>query len=162
LSSASIVGAIAAIAEPPHMPVPAEMRFDSFQLSPSALPMKYPPPKQVRSVNAITANDILPTFRTVVILSDKPSKIIASFESFLDVNFNPEDKNKVFFRKVFKIMPINIAITAAPIKWIGKMLSINVATAAIITDKATPGKSFAVLIKYFFINPPASVKNQLF
>ena len=40
LSSASIVGAIAAIAEPPQIPVPAEMRLESFQLSPRARPIK--------------------------------------------------------------------------------------------------------------------------
>ena len=34
LSSASITGAIAAMAEPPQIPVPAEIRFESFQSSP--------------------------------------------------------------------------------------------------------------------------------
>ena len=46
------------MAEPPQIPVPAEIRLDSFQFSPNARPMKYPPPKQVSSVNTITVSDI--------------------------------------------------------------------------------------------------------
>ena len=141
-----MVGAIAAIAEPPQIPVPAEIRFESFQLSPSAFPIKYPPPKQVRSVKAITAKDILPTDKTVFIFNDNPSKIIANFKSFLDVNFNPVEKTACLFKKVFNIIPINIAMTAAPIKWIGKRLSMNVAKAAISTDIAIPGIKFKAVI----------------
>ena len=40
LSSASMTGAIAATAEPPQMPVPAEMRLLSFQFSPNSLRTK--------------------------------------------------------------------------------------------------------------------------
>ena len=90
---------IAAIAEPPQIPVPAEIRFESFQLSPSALPIKYPPPKQVRRVKTITKSDILPTFKIVVILSDRPRRIIANFSIFLDVNLIPEEKSFVFLKK---------------------------------------------------------------
>ena len=39
-SSASMTGAIAAIAEPPQIPVPAEIRFDNFQSRPRNLPIK--------------------------------------------------------------------------------------------------------------------------
>ena len=39
MSSASITGAMAAMAEPPQMPVPALIRLLVFQLSPSALPI---------------------------------------------------------------------------------------------------------------------------
>ena len=56
-----MTGAMAAMAEPPQMPVPAEMRFDSFQFSPSSLPTTYPPPKQVSRVKTITISDSLPT-----------------------------------------------------------------------------------------------------
>ena len=40
MSVASMTGAIAAMAEPPQMPVPALIRLLVFQFSPSALPMK--------------------------------------------------------------------------------------------------------------------------
>ena len=53
-----MVGAIAAMAEPPQIPVPAEIKLESFQLSPNARPIRYPPPKQVKSVKTITAKDI--------------------------------------------------------------------------------------------------------
>lgn len=89
VSSASIVGAMAAIAEPPHIPVPAEIRLESFQLSPNALPIKYPPPKQVASVNIITTRDIFPTCKIVFILSDSPRSIIANLSIFFDVNLTP-------------------------------------------------------------------------
>ena len=46
MSSASITGAIAAMAEPPQIPVPAEMRLDNFQFIFRALPTKCPIPKQ--------------------------------------------------------------------------------------------------------------------
>ena len=87
------------MAEPPQIPVPAEIRFESFQLSPNALPIKYPPPKQVSRVNIITVRDILPTLRIVVILRDKPSRIMANFKIFLDVNLSPDAKTFVFLKK---------------------------------------------------------------
>ena len=107
---------MAAMAEPPQMPVPAEIRLESFQLSPSALPIKYPPPKQVRRVKIMTVSDILPTVRMVVMFRESPSKIMASFKSFLDVNFRPEAKIFVLLKKQLRIMPMNIAITAEPIR----------------------------------------------
>ena len=116
LSSASIVGAIAAMAEPPQMPVPADMRLDNFQFSPKAFPIKYPPPKHVSKVNTITTSDILPTCKTVVMFSDKPSKMMANFSTFLEVNLIPDAKMPVFLRKRLRIMPTNMAITAEPIK----------------------------------------------
>ena len=41
---------------------------------------------------------------------------------------------------------MNIAITAPPIKWIGKRFSIKTATAAIITDNVIPDKNFKTFI----------------
>jgi hypothetical protein len=99
LSSASIVGAIAAMAEPPQIPVPAEMRLESFQLSPNALPIKYPPPKHVSKVKTITVRDIFPTLRIVVILRDNPRRIIANFKIFFEVNLRPGVKSFVFLKK---------------------------------------------------------------
>ena len=99
LSSASMVGAMAAIAEPPQMPVPAEIRLDSFQFKPNAFPTRYPPPKQVSRVNIITISDILPTVNIVVIFKDKPSKIIANFKIFFEVNLIPGARIFVFPKK---------------------------------------------------------------
>jgi hypothetical protein len=82
--------------------------------------------------------------------NDRPSKIIANFKSFLEVNFKPDENTEVLFRKEFSSIPMNIAITAAPIKWIGKRFSINVASTAISTAKIIPGISFKQLTKCFF------------
>ena len=90
---------MAAIADPPQIPVPAEIKLESFQLRPSALPIKYPPPKQVKRVNSITVKDMLPTVRIVVMFSESPSRIMASFRTFFDVNLSPEAKKFVFLKK---------------------------------------------------------------
>ena len=122
------------MAEPPQIPVPAEIRFESFQLSLKAFPMKYPPPKQVSRVKIITTSDIFPTFRTVVILRESPKRIMANLSSFFDVNLIPVEKILVFLMKQFIIIPINIAITAEPIRCrpiaLSKKCSATQATAA--------------------------------
>ena len=80
---------MAAMAEPPQIPVPALIRLLVFQFSPSALPMKYPSPKQVARVNTITVRENRPTVRTVVMFRLAPSRIMANFNIFLDVNRIP-------------------------------------------------------------------------
>jgi hypothetical protein len=80
-------------------------------------------------------------------LSDKPSKMIASFKIFLEVNLIPFAKMLVFLKKWLKIIPMNIAITAEPIKWIGSKLSIKQASAAIPSESNIPGKSLSMRIK---------------
>ncbi len=89
ISVASITGAMAAIAEPPHIPVPAFIRLLVFQSSPRSLPINAPRPKQVARVNTITTRENLPTVRTVVILRLAPRRIIANFNIFFDVNLIP-------------------------------------------------------------------------
>ena len=64
LSSASMVGAIAAIALPPHIPVPADIRDDNFQCILNNLPTRYPPPNAATRVNSITNSEYLPTYKT--------------------------------------------------------------------------------------------------
>ena len=57
MSVASITGAIAAMADPPQIPVPALMRLLVFQFNPSALPINAPSPKQVASVKSMTVSE---------------------------------------------------------------------------------------------------------
>lgn len=120
--------------------VPAEIRLDIFQLSFSALPIKYPPPKQVSKVKSITTRDIFPTFKITLILRESPSRMIANLRSFFEVNLNPGVKCAFLCKKELIIIPINIAITDAPITWIGKRLSKKQANTAISTDKSVPGR----------------------
>jgi hypothetical protein len=44
------------------------------------------------------------------------------------------------FRKKFMIMPINMAMTAEPITWMGRRLSSQQARAAMARDKPMPGR----------------------
>ncbi len=149
-SSASITGAIAAIADPPQIPVPADIKLESFQLRPSAFPIKYPPPKQVSKVKNITANESEPTVSIVWMLREAPSNIIANFSIFFDVNFKPSFKMEVS-KSVLSIIPMNKAITEPPIRWIGSKPSINCAATAIISATATPGMIFFVFSIAFII-----------
>ena len=89
ISSASITGAMAAMAEPPQIPVPAEMRLDIFQLSFKSRPDRYPSPKHVAKVKIMTKRELRPTVRTVAIFKLAPSSIMANFNIFFDVNFIP-------------------------------------------------------------------------
>ena len=89
ISVASMTGAIAAIAEPPQIPVPALMRLLVFQFSPSAFPISAPRPKHVARVNTITVRENLPTVSTMRIFRLAPSRIIANFKIFFDVNLIP-------------------------------------------------------------------------
>ena len=67
--------------------------------------------------------------------------------------FSAEESMRLFYvavtraRKRLIIIPMNIAITAEPIRWIGSRLSSHIARTAIIKDKIIPGKYFNIFIK---------------
>ena len=84
-----MTGAIAAMADPPQMPVPALIRLLVFQFSFSAFPMSAPMPKQVNSVKTITVRENFPTVSTVRIFRLAPNRMIANFKSFFEVNLIP-------------------------------------------------------------------------
>ena len=88
-SVASMTGAMAAMAEPPQIPVPAFIRLLVFQLSPSAFPISAPRPKQVARVNSITISENFPTVTTVDRFKLAPSRMMANFKIFLEVNRIP-------------------------------------------------------------------------
>ena len=140
LSSASMTGAIAATAEPPQMPVPAEMRLLSFQLRPKSLRIKYPPPKHIAKVNTMTKKVILPTDIMVLTEREAPNKIKASFWIFLDVNLRAGFIH-AGWKKLFIIVPINKAIMDAPSSPPGIKFSKSTDTAATPKQIATPRAS---------------------
>ena len=153
ISVASITGAIAAIAEPPQIPVPALIRLLVFQFSPSSFPITAPSPKQVASVNTITTRENFPTVSTVVILRLAPRRIIANFSIFFDVNLIPGEVTSFGLKNALTIMPMNSAMTDAPIICIpaaSSKCSSSFATAAIMSAKAMPGMNFSI----FFMIPP--------
>ena len=72
--------------------------------------------------------------------------MIANFKSFLEVNLTPGVRGSLFLISELSIIPINIAITAAPITcvWISFSMSpsIKTATSAMASDRAMPGDIF--------------------
>ena len=139
LSLASMTGAIAAIADPPQIPVPAEIKFDNFQSSFKAFPTKYPPPKQVSKVKNITERDNLPTSKIVPILKDAPNRTIANFKIVFDVKVKPASKPVDEGAKEFTPIPINKARIDTPTKGIGSARSASVATNAMPMATLIPG-----------------------
>ena len=103
------------MAEPPQIPVPALIRLLVFQLRPRALPISAPRPKQVARVKSITVREKRPTVNTVPIFRLAPSRIIANFSSFFEVNLIPGVVALPGFQKALMIMPMNRAMTEAPI-----------------------------------------------
>ena len=145
MSVASMTGAMAAMALPPQMPVPALMRLLVFQFSPSAFPIKYPRPKHVASVNSITVSEKRPTESTVRMFRLAPSRMIANFRIFFEVNLIPGAVTAVGFRKWLMIMPRNSAITDAPMKCSPAAFSSAsspLAAAASTSAIAIPGRYF--------------------
>ena len=134
------------MAEPPQMPVPAEMRLLSFQLSPRLRPTRYPPPKQVSSVKHITISDRRPTVRMSPMLSDAPSRMMASLSTRLEVNLSPTATSSGGLRSALMPMPMNSAITDAPMRWMGKSPSRNFAAAATTAASSRPGTTLRYLL----------------
>ena len=161
MSVASMTGAMAAMAEPPQMPVPALMRLLVFQLRPRALPMSAPRPKQVASVKTMTVSENLPTVSTVRMFRLAPSRMMANFRIFLDVKRMPGAVAAVGFRTAFTSIPRNRAMTDAPMKWspaCSSRPSRSLATAASARASAAPGMSFAAV----FMGIPPNLSNCLF
>ena len=98
------------------------------------------------NVKTITSKDIFPTSKIVLIFNESPSKIIANFKIFLEVNVAPRLKTSVFLKKQLSAIPINIAITEAPIICIGNKLSIQRAKMAITKESPIPGSVFKIFI----------------
>lgn len=137
LSSASITGAMAATAEPPQIPVPAEIRLPSFQFRPKNLRMRLPPPKHMAKVNIITKKVIFPTDRITLTDSDAPRRMMASFRIFLEVNFSAGFIH-AGWKKLLMIVPINKAMMDAPSKSPGTIFSTRTDSPATAKQIATP------------------------
>ena len=142
MSSASITGAMAAMAEPPQMPVPALIRLLVFQLSPSALPISAPSPKQVARVKSMTVSEKRPTVSTVRMFRLAPRRTMANFRTFLEVNLMPGAVVLLGWKNALMAMPINRAMTDAPMRWSPALLSSvssHLAMQAMPSASAAPG-----------------------
>lgn len=76
---------------------------------------------------------------------------MANFRIFLEVNFNPLENAVVLRINWLRNMPMNIAITAEPMTWMGSKLSNQQARTAITADRAIPGISLRDYIRFLLI-----------
>ena len=117
-SSASITGAVAAIAEPPQIDEPTPIRHAVLGLIFAIFITANAVMRDVEIVLIITGRLLLPTLAIVPRLSEKPSMITAHCRIFFEVNFIPPEKYlfaENFGAKSVIIIPIIIAATGAPI-----------------------------------------------
>ena len=114
-SSASITGAVAAIAEPPHIEEPTPTRVEIFGGTFIALWIANAIMSEVAIVHIIIGNDCTPVSTITLRLSPNPSKTTAHWRIFFDVNLIPASKSPLFLKNTVTTMPASIAITAPPI-----------------------------------------------
>lgn len=88
-SSASMIGAVAAIADPPHMEEPTPIKVAVFVGIFNALCMIYATTSEVVIVDSIIGSDTKPTFSTVVRFNPNPSNITAYCSIFFEVKLIP-------------------------------------------------------------------------
>ena len=143
------------------MPVPALIRLLVFQFKPKALPISAPSPKQVARVKTMTVRENLPTVSTVRIFKLAPRRMMANFRIFLEVNLIPGAVVGVGFQNALTAMPINRAMTDAPIRCspaLFSKVSANFAMTAIPSARTAPGSKaeifFIICLKFlsFYIS----------
>ena len=84
-SSASITGAVAAMAEPPHMDEPTPISVATFDGTLNSLNTINATISDVAIVDIIIGSEDIPTFPTVARLRPKPSSTTAACRIFLEV-----------------------------------------------------------------------------
>lgn len=113
-SSASITGAVAAMAEPPQIDEPTPISVDVLAGTFNNLCIAYATSKEAEIVDKIIGRDARPTFAIVVRFNPKPNRMTAYCNIFFDVNQIPSDTLDLSFMISVRIIPIRIAMTGAP------------------------------------------------
>ena len=119
-SSASIIGAVAAMAEPPQIEDPTPIKVLIFESMCIALWSANAIIKDVEIVQIIIGSDCFPVLNITLRLRPKPNKITAYWSIFFDVKVIPGLKVFPGCQNKAITIPAMIAITALPI--IGKIL----------------------------------------
>jgi hypothetical protein len=145
--SASITGAVAAIAEPPQIEEPTPIRVDMFDGMCITLWSAKAMISEAVIVPIIIGSDCFPVSNTTERFNPKPKRITAYCRIFFEVNLMPESNLFVFLINRAIIIPIIIAITGLPI--MGKFFPSNHDGIAIIKQSAYPSPFF--LIKFIFL-----------
>ena len=96
----------------------------------------------------MTVSEKRPTFSTVMMFRLAPSRMMASFSTFLDVKRMPGDVTAFGLKKRLMTMPMNSAMTDAPIKCrpaSRSRYSSPLAAAAMTSAIARPGTIFQIV-----------------
>lgn len=114
-SFASMIGAVAAIAEPPQIQEPTPINVEVFTGTFKILYMMYAIMSDVEIVERMMGRETNPTFPTVVRFKPKPNNMTAYCSIFLDVKLIPSCTAVLSFMIIVKIIPVTIAMMGAPI-----------------------------------------------
>ncbi len=155
-SFADITGAVAAIAEPPHIEEPTPINVAIFEGNFMTLHSIYATIKDIPIVIIIIGKDCPPVCTTTERFIPKPNKTTAYCNIFLEVKFIPLCKDFFSLKKIAIIIPIIIANTAPPITG-NKLPSIHDGTLIARQNKTPFQFSFINVITqaplgYFIIN----------
>jgi len=169
-SSASITGAVAAIAEPPQMEEPTPIKVEIFDGICIILCNTYEITSEVVMVPIIIGSDCFPVASITERFKPKPNRTTAYCKILFEVNLIPASNLLLFLINMVMIMPIKIAITGPPI--IGKIFPSNHDGIAMIRQSNNPSQlllikfiscaSFTFELKYFEIFILKSISKYLF
>ena len=115
VSSASMTGAVAAIAEPPQMEEPTPTRIDVFEGTFSTLRSSHAMIKEVEIVLMIIGRDCFPVCKITPRFMPNPSRTTAVCKIILDVHLIPDSAVPFSVQKQVITIPARIAMTGPPI-----------------------------------------------
>ena len=148
-SSASITGAVAAIAEPPQIDEPTPTKVEILPGICITLHSTKAMTSEMVIVLTIIGSDCFPVSTMTCRFKPKPSSTTAHCRIFFDVNLIPASNGALFLRNIAITMPAMIAITAPPI--IGNMFPKNHDGTAMHRQIKIPFQFF--VIKFIFCTP---------
>ena len=156
-SSASITGAVAAMAEPPQMEDPTPMSVAVFPGTCSALDMRKATIRAVEMVHRMMGRLVRPTWPICRRFSPKPRRMTAYCSTFLEVkatpSFTPSRTAALFLITAQPTMPMRMASTAEPItSSTGSSSTTNQATRAMARQSPIPGRRFSQTVTECFLS----------
>src|SRR6516162_10355358 len=135
--AASITGETAAIADPPHIPVPTPISVRRSPGTPSSRPYSQAAARQMASVPTMTGSEDTPTLAASAIESCAPSRTTEHCKTKVLAHFTPGAKRAPGLTTIAMTAPMIAPGTALPIS--GTYCPTTVATAATASASANPG-----------------------
>ena len=143
-SSAPITGAVAAMADPPHIEEPTPMSTALFLGSFKALYITKATTSEIVIVERMMGRDCAPLDKISVRFIPNPSRTTAYCRTFLEVKAMPPPAQSLFFNRSVTTIPASMAKTGPPIT--GSNRPNSHAGTAIARQSSMPGP-------FFFTNP---------